>query len=631
MIANFLTSIKKESSINTNFHTSTKPKHNSIRSINLSEIAFKNTFIMPVISTLRTHVDGKAVPAFGETYVKVSSQTPVKARHQAYSESPEFLPIEWINACGGLDAALGKFTKKIRPLIVGAGWAGTRIGLEFAKCGISASIIEARCKCGGRTSAVKGKGQTEYLLGSMRYAPTEGMLFELAYHYGFSMLAGFVDPGVAPTLLAFDKPVERCDPKNIPERFRKVHDGWKAMLENGFQIDGEQFTSFNEITNLLRSHDIKDRTEARLHWQKYIDHFKDSTLKDIMIAIFVTNTKPPGCKSWTMNDLDNIWGKGGIGSGGFGVFFPLCALTIMRFLPNEWEVDQCTFAKKVNGEWNPMSVQKLVEAMLEKAESLGLKVKFETKLVDIRKSTDSDGNPIYIVTVEDEYNKYDIECDLPILAIPPTVIVDLGLAREDLFPLHICKALNNVYMVETTKVFVSIPREYFKNPATARVILGEFFQTYIMDFNDQKNVVGLLDYAWAEHSLRYHGEKDPKKCVAIIKEDIKTALEGSEYAHWLDCLDTIEEAVAIHWEDYKYARGAFTFLKPCQDKYCSNLLHYSGEGGPCITTASATPYDGWIEGAEIKVQHDFAHIAKRYGKVICEDLSPVARMRPFDY
>ncbi|KAG0036980.1 hypothetical protein BGZ82_003342 [Podila clonocystis] len=68
---------------------------------------------------------------------------PNEIRPQAHVETPQHRRIEWVDACGGTYAPLGKLPPGMRVGVIGGGPAGMTTAIDSIKAGMQVTLIEA--------------------------------------------------------------------------------------------------------------------------------------------------------------------------------------------------------------------------------------------------------------------------------------------------------------------------------------------------------------------------------------------------------------------------------------------------------------------------------------------------------
>ena len=225
------------------------------------------------------------------------------------------------------------------------------------------TLIEARGEVGGRCRSEDAGGGNVFEKGAMRFPPSQTELFLLAQAFGYGFIPHFPNPGKVPTLICLKDGCRLWKGETVPEGFEALQKGWQTVITSGFEINGRRFTAPCRFAQWLQSPDLKTRTKVIKPWQNYISYFWGKSWREGLERIFgSSNATPPQGIHWSAQDFE-MFGKFGVGSGGFGAFDDLCFLSLFRIFPNRWEQDQCRFAKKVHGQYKPAGIQELWQSI----------------------------------------------------------------------------------------------------------------------------------------------------------------------------------------------------------------------------------------------------------------------------
>ncbi|MBQ4796758.1 tryptophan 2-monooxygenase, partial [Pectobacterium versatile] len=109
---------------------------------------------------------------------------------------------------------------------------------------------------------------------------------------GIATTTSFPDPGVVDTELHY-RGVRHIwsagDPP--PSLFSRVHEGWLALLNEGYLHNGVLLAAPKDITAMLKSHCFD---KARKAWQAWLDAFRDCSFYSALVVMFTSNTPPGG-------------------------------------------------------------------------------------------------------------------------------------------------------------------------------------------------------------------------------------------------------------------------------------------------------------------------------------------------
>ncbi|KAG0362635.1 hypothetical protein BG005_004752 [Podila minutissima] len=568
-------------------------------------------------------------PLYGEN-------RPIEMRPQAHVETPQHRRIEWIDACGGPHAPLGKLPPGLRIGVIGGGPAGVTTAFEAIKAGAQVTLIEARHEVGGRARSVALGGNNVAEQGCMRFPPSAAALFVLTKAFGYEFIERFPNPGIVPTLVSYGGECHLwTDAEASLPGIETVKAGWDVFIEEGCQVNGRSFESCLKVVGWLQSPKMEVRMQAISAWQAYITKFQYHTFREGLEEIFgFTNTTPPAGKHWTKDDF-NRFGKLGIGSGGFGAFYDVCFLTLLRYVPNSCETDLASFAGYVDGKLQATGIRSLWQSVWESATKRGLKSLLSTRATSVSKRTESDGRTVFIVRTESPQGPSTLEFDELFINVTVNIAnrdLDLGrMGPDQLFTDATCEAIKNMHMTLSTKITFQAPRSpLFNDPAFPRTLLtdGDLPQAYCFDFGDPETVVVMLVYAWEEDSRRLQSEKDPAKLFGRLKSLAAQAAAKSPYPQWADILQPVGDIVLTHWQEDPYALGAFAFAEPGQDWHCAALFYdFEKKQGPYLIGDSYSHGNPWVEGALESAYNCFSAMVKQRGTLLHPDKAPVNLIR----
>lgn len=470
----------------------------------------------------------------------------------------------------------------------------------------------------------------------MRFPPSATALFVLAKAFGFEFAEHFPNPGVVPTLVSYGGECHLwTDVKTSLPGFEVVKAGWDDFIEEGCRINGRCFESCAKVAGWLQSPHIEIRMQAVNAWRMYITEFQHDTFRDGLEKIFgSSNTTPPGDKHWTEDDF-NRFGKLGIGSGGFGAFYSVCFLTVLRYVPNSCETDLASFAAYVDGKLQVTGIRSLWQSVWESATKRGLKSLLCTKATSVTKRTASDGGTIYVILTESQQGPTELQFDE--LFINVTVNIankDLDLGRtgpSQLFPDATCEAIKNMHMTLSTKITFQVPRSpLFNDPEFPRTLLtdGDLPQAYCFDYGDPEMIVVMLAYAWEEDSQRLQNEKDPSMLFDRLKSLAVQASPTSPCPQWAHILQPVGDIVLTHWQEDPHSLGAFAFAKPGQDRHCAALFYdFEKKQGPYLIGDSYSHGNPWVEGTLESAYNCFSAMVKQRGTLHHPSKAPVNIIR----
>ena len=581
--------------------------------------------------------------------------TSAQPQPQAYVDTPQILYSNWPSQAGGVGAPLGKFNGTPPKIaLIGGGLANCVAGLELAKAGADVTLIEAQGQVGGRLKSISIPGDEYNVeeMGAMRFPPSEDLLYYYAQNLGFTWKSNFPDPGVVSTLICYNGGVEQWQKQGEspppPPGFETVYNGWVNFVENGVTNGGAPFLMAPAaLTELLQSSFEPDSPNLGIvqnKWQLYLDTFGQSRFKDGMQDVFGANAKwdVPGGTPWSDDDFKRF-GALGLGSGGFGVFYPLGFNTIIRIVVNGLETEQQTFC---DGSNNPVGIQNLTLAIIQNATSLSNPLKVWTSTIaQVTNSTATSATVQWQPSGQGGQGqpKGSDTFDYVIVGTTNKVATELfnQFLQAGIVPEQVQKSLG-VHITLSTKLFVRVEKFWQDSDSTPRVILTDQPQDpqlYALDYGNPNLCVVLVDYAW-ESDSKYVEHQPKDELFANIKGLLQQLLQNTAYSNWTNSLNSPDNMNLVNWQYQPLQQGGWVLAGLDQDSQCATLFYDFLKNVP-NTPANWSPIllngdcygwvGGWTQGALVTALNNVSQILSLRGELNAPDYAPTVLLNPTTY
>lgn len=241
----------------------------------------------------------------------------------------------------GRIGSVAQNSRRPRVGIVGAGISGLVAATELLRAGVTDLVLfEARDRMGGRAwSQIFDPLEPNLIaeMGAMRFPSSATCLFYYLDKFRIDTAASFPDPGIVDTEIHYRGERYLWQAGGPPPPlFRRVDQGWQALINDGYVHEGIQLLAPAKITKLLRSRRFDEAREA---WQAWLDSFRDASFYSALVTIF-TGPRPPGRVPWKRPEDFELFGSLGIGSGGFLPVYQAAFTEILRLVINGYEDDQ---------------------------------------------------------------------------------------------------------------------------------------------------------------------------------------------------------------------------------------------------------------------------------------------------
>ncbi len=457
-----------------------------------------------------------------------------------------------------IEGRIGLFPPGVTPprvAIVGAGISGLVAATELLRAGVDdLTVFEARNRIGGRVWSQAFDPHHPRLIaemGAMRFPPSATGLFHYLNKHDISATSAFPDPGVVDTELHYRgaRHVWRAGDAP-PSLFKRVHEGWQALLHEGCLLNGKPLVAPAEITTMLRSRRFD---EVRLAWQGWLDGFRDCSFYSAIMTIF-TGANPPGGIPWKRPDDFELFGSLGIGSGGFLPVYQAGFTEIMRLVINSYEDDQRLI---------PGGISSLAERLAGQ-NIRGSALREHIRFSGIKRIYKDDGK-IRLVTDADQTLAFD---RVIVTTNNRAMQMVHGLAGDETFlSRDVSRAVRETHLTGSSKLFM-LTRDKFwlKNalPVTIQsdgFVRGVYCLDYEPDRPDGRGVV-LLSYTWEDDAHKLLTIPDKKQRCRHLVDDLATI--HPEFArHLVPVGGDYERHVLYHdWLTDPHSAGAFKLNYP---------------------------------------------------------------------
>lgn len=508
--------------------------------------------------------------------------------------------------------------------IVGSGAAAAVAARMLLQAGAKPVIFEQDSKTGGRLHTRRyheadGSEAREFSeIGGMRFPSTGRAWFHFLKQFGIKTIPDFPNPGKVPTALHFKNEII-----NWPA-------GAKTPDSPMFQKIGANFKKFvstliKPMEEARKAHDTEKMQEI---FQGYLDKYGNKSFYDALIE----GLQEIGI-NWTKNEID-AFGTLGIGTGGFGAFYPVCFMEMLRLLLNQFENDQHLLP-----EGAAMALDKFysTEVPLPNGGAASLKdnaeINLRTQVTDIKANN---GKSIVEFKGQDGA-MHSKEFAAVIVATTPGAMQKIGLSHrktssEQVLSADVANAINDLGMVSSSKLFIRTPTKFWldengnprieKKPDGSYGPIPQNIQTdqlangvYCLDYPDTDHGVVLMNYSWGEKSDKVmsmsHQERmdEFKKTIAQISPEFAANL-----------IPVNGEIHAIDWQSEPGHYGAFKLNKPGREASQQEVFYQyqDASSGVVLAGDSVSPMGGWVEGAMQTGIHAACAIAVHLGGSVTE-------------
>ncbi|WP_028208611.1 NAD(P)/FAD-dependent oxidoreductase [Paraburkholderia nodosa] len=522
-----------------------------------------------------------------------SSKVPSPTVDLLYDYAPFLERGTYVGAIGTLSSNIAS----PRIAIVGAGVSGLVAANELMRAGVGdVTVFEARDRIGGRLWSQPFDSEHPDLIaemGAMRFPPSATGLFHYLDRYDIPTTASFPDPGVVDTELHY-RGVRHIWPAGNPPPplFRRVHEGWRALLQDGCVINGTSLVAPAEITAMLKSQRFNEACAA---WQTWLDLFRDSSFYAAIVTIF-TGPCPPGGTAWERPYDFELFGSLGIGSGGFLSVYQAGFTEILRLVINGYMDDQRLIS---------CGISTLAERIADEniyGSTVAERVRF-SGVGRIYK----EGAEIKLVTDDNEIATFDrviVTSNNRAMQMVHCLTDDETFLSRD-----VSRAVRETHLTGSSKLFMLTRDKFWINKKLPVTIQSDSFArgVYCLDYEphnpDGRGVV-LLSYTWEDDAHKLLSVSDKKERCECFVDDLSTF--HPELARHLVPADEDYERCVLHhdWLTDPHSSGAFKLNYPGEDVYSQRLFFQSqtandpaSDTGLYLAGCGCSFTGGWIEGA----------------------------------
>ncbi|PMS31236.1 tryptophan 2-monooxygenase precursor [Trinickia symbiotica] len=498
------------------------------------------------------------------------------------------------------EGGIGRFrpgTPTPRVAIIGAGVSGLVAATELMRAGIrDITLFEARDRIGGRLWSQQFDPHYPHLIaemGAMRVPPTATGLFHYLKKHGISAAACFPDPGVVDTELHY-RGARHVWPAGEmpPPLFRRVDEGWRALLSEGYSLNGMSLIAPTKITAMLKSRRLD---EARAAWQTWLNAFRDSSFYAAIVEIFA-GPHPPGGVPWKRPDDFELFGSLGIGSGGFLPVYQAGFTEILRLIINGYLKDQRLIPCGIS-----TLATRLAKQMID-GSTVGEHIRF-SRVGRIYKES----GKIKLETGEDQTPAFDrviVTSSNRAMQMVHRLTDDETFLSRD-----VSRAIRETHLTGSSKLFMLTQDKFwlkYKLPLTIQsdgLVRGVYCFDYEPD-NPGGHGVVLLSYTWEDDAHKLLTVPDKRRRCEQLVNDLATF--HPEIAGHLSPAGGDYERCVIHhdWLTDPHSAGAFKLNYPGEDVYSQRLFfQFKAANDPATDTGlylagcSCSFTGGWIEGA----------------------------------
>lgn len=405
--------------------------------------------------------------------------------------------------------------------------------------------------------------------------------------------ASFPDPGIVDTEVHYRGARHLWQAgESPPPLFRRVHQGWQALMSDGYVHEGIQLPAPAKITTLLRSHRFD---QARDAWQAWLDSFRDISFYSALVTIF-TGPQPPGRVPWKRPEDFELFGSLGIGSGGFLPVYQAAFTEILRLVINGYEDDQRLIMGGIS-----LLVKRLAEQELN-----GVSLRQHVRYGHVSRIY-KQGGQILVTCAGGQVVPFD-----RVIVTTSNRAMELAhrLTADGTFLTNeVLRAVRETHLTGSSKLFMLTENKFWLKKGSPTTILsdglarGVYCLDYQPDDPDGKGVV-LLSYTWEDDANKMLSILDKKERCQRLVDDLATI--SPDFArHLVPANGDYERHVLQHdWLMDPYSVGAFKLNYPGEDIYSERLFFQFAtakrpeeDTGLYLAGCGCSFTGGWVEGA----------------------------------
>ncbi|HKR11537.1 MAG TPA: NAD(P)/FAD-dependent oxidoreductase [Pyrinomonadaceae bacterium] len=509
--------------------------------------------------------------------------------------------------------------------IVGAGAAGMVAAYELLRAGIVPIVLEASDRIGGRNWSQDFQGSNLFAeMGAMR-VPVSNKVF---WHYAgpgmFNLQTGpFPDPGVVPTNLYYENTLYDWKPGTLPPSpFTKITADFYGFMGPLLK---------NIWTPWMQ--EPPDLSQVQKVWQSYIDRYANMSVFEALRQ---------GIPQWTTEDF-TAFGALGVGTGGFGPFFTVDFLEMLRLLVNQFETSQKFIVDGFSQlTWNfytqPVTMPNGTKESLQSLNA----VLFNAPVSSVGPGTGTNPSITYL----DPNSKSPITTDASAIIVANTtrsMQISLGLTilEKPVISQPVRNALRDLHMMDTSKMFIRTATKFWldKNgqpvPGIPQTIQTDELPrgVFCLDYPTTQNGIVLISYTWGDDSSKLLGLDVPARF-----ETFKNILNiiNPQFAQFLVPLNN--EILNVDWQAEPYYFGGYKLQNPGQEPYIKaanyqflDVLNPSVDTGIYLAGDGVSWSGGWTEGALQTGLNAACAAAQRIGGTVVADSPLTQDPNRYDY
>ncbi|CAM3216839.1 tryptophan 2-monooxygenase [Pseudomonas floridensis] len=481
--------------------------------------------------------------------------------------------------------------------IVGAGISGLVAATELLRAGVKdITLYESRDRIGGRAwSQAFDPDFPQFIaeMGAMRFPPNGTGLFHYLRKHDIPTSTTFPDPGVVDTELHYrgGRHIWPAGQKP-PALFRRVYEGWQALLCEGYKTPETILIAPLTISALLKAGKFEPASVA---WQGWLDSFRDCSFYTAVVSMF-SGPSAPGGEQWERPEDFELFGSLGIGSGGFLPVFQAGFTEILRMVINGYQTDQRLIPNGISSLAARLAHQRFHDKALIDHVSY-------RRVSRINKQDEK----IRVCLGNGEFR--DVDRVIVTSNNRAMQMVHWLTDDETFLDRNVSRAVRETHLTGSSKLFILTRNKFWlkeKLPVTIQsdgLVRGVYCLDYQPDAPDSFGVV-LLSYTWEDDAQKMLAISSKKKRCEILVNDL-AAIHPQFARHLIPAGGDYERYVLQHdWLTDPHSAGAFKLNYPGEDSYSQRLFFQpmtannpALDKGLYLAGCSCSFAGGWIEGA----------------------------------